>query len=129
MKLFSGKINVGELTKDLLSKIDDSKLTDSEKADNARKAVDQALEFNKLTLDENTQRSKTRRNLAHVLVFNTLLIFWFCLAIMMLEIEIDTELVKPVLELANAFKLGWAFISVIGFYFGVHLLRTYQSKK
>lgn len=118
-----GGIDVGKTTDNLLSKLDDSKFTEQEKAMHSKSIMDGSIEFFKLSLGESTIRSKTRRNLAHLLVGNTVIIFWLCVYLIFKEVDIT-----KILELATVFKMGWAFISVIGFYFGTHLLRSHQSK-
>lgn len=119
-----GKVDVGKTADNLLSKLDDSKFTEQEKAMYKKEIIQSSMDFYKLTLNENTTRSKTRRNIAHAIIINITVLFWLCLVLIMKNIE-----VTKIINLVEVFKFGWAFISVIGFYFGTHLLRSYNGKK
>ena len=98
----ANKIPIG----DIMDKIDDSKLTQAEKAEIQMKYMNQQV-------DENSIRSKTRRYLAKVVVWNVFAIFWLCVGIHFAGFDLN-----PILKLVGVFQLGWAFVAVVVFYFG-----------
>ena len=79
------------------------------------------LELIKATADENSFRSVTRRWLAWGIVGFTFL--WVTVA-GVFAIAGKDIVVDKLLALAEAISLGWAFVSVIVFYFGVQFFRT-----
>lgn len=93
-------------------------LTQKEKAEGI-------AEFYKTTLGENTIRSKTRRNIAILIVCNYLLLVnasavLYCLGLI--------ERAKFILDLANT-SLGTAFVMVLAFFFGGYYVGKLGKKK
>jgi hypothetical protein len=116
MNILGGKLNIGKTADNLLSKLDDSKLTEQEKSELWK-------DFYKLSLSENSIRSKSRRHLSYIIVGNVFAIIWVCIVMKLKGMDIG-----GIMEIVEAFQLGWAFFSVVAFFFGVHLLRNYQKK-
>ena len=77
-------------------------------------------QFVKDTLGENTIRSKTRRFIAVALITNTILLFWVCV---FLAIKGMNESINLILDVAGEFNFGWAFITIIVFFFGGYYLK------
>lgn len=100
--------------------IDGLSYTDQEKAVHIGKAVDAHLELIKATATENSTRSITRRCLAWGIALFT--VFWASIGMVFAMLG-KTEIVKDMLLIANAYHLGISFLAVMGFYFGVQLLR------
>lgn len=112
-----------DLVKDVRGMIDDSKFTAEERARYNIQVAEAAAQFAKDTMAENTERSRTRRSIAIGFV-------WFFCAVFVVIIvlwKFDPEWSAFVRSLAIDFKLPWAFIAVISFFFGAHLLRSYQA--
>lgn len=113
-----------DLVKNVRGMIDDSKLTDEERikyhAANAKAASD----FVKDTMAENTERSRARRSIAIFLVY------FFCGLVIALLIlwKFDREWFEAGKDMVIGFDLHWAFLAVITFFFGAHVLRGYQQK-
>ena len=100
--------------------IDGKDFTPQEQAEMWGKAVDKHLELVAATCNENGARSVTRRYMAWGITGFTL--FWGSVG-MILAIAGKKEIVASMVEVANAFHLGLAFLAVVGFFFGVQLLR------
>ena len=94
--------------------------TKEEQADDKKVAVDQFLTFVTQTFNENSIRNITRRWLAWGVTGWILLNAQIAIFAALLGYD---EKVKKVIEIANAFELGWVFIAVMTAYFGVQFLR------
>ena len=95
--------------------------TDEEKSDARQKGVDTFLSFVKLAYDDNSHRSVTRRWLAWSIVAFNLVLAGLATG---LAIAGKMEAVNAILSIATSFQLGWAFVAVVVFYFGVQFFRT-----
>lgn len=105
--MFVGKVGVDKVFDSVAKGIDKLGLTSQEKAEGVR-------EFVKDTLAENSARSKARRHIAKLFMYNYLLLFW----VSIVAVIVDPELTSTIIEIAKAYSLGWAFLAIIGFYFG-----------
>lgn len=94
--------------------------TDEEKSEASKAMIDSASEFVKQTLTESTERSKTRRWLAIQWVKIELFLVLLTCAIA----PWDMELAKFYWSIAMSELMFWGTLSVIGFFFGSHMLRT-----
>lgn len=116
-----------DLVKGIRKMVDDTKFTSEEAARMNIEAANAISQFAKDTLTENTDRSKTRRQIA------TFYIYFFCgLVVSVIGIwKFESEWAEFALKIIDQLSLGWAFIAVIAFFFGAHLMRQYtgQSKK
>lgn len=101
--------------------IDEKTLTDEERIKFTLEAGRAQLELIKTTADENSIRSVTRRWLAWGIAANTFALLWVGVGFAIAGRDV---IVDKILALADAFSLGWAFVSVIVFYFGVQFFRT-----
>jgi hypothetical protein len=125
--IFGGADTAGK-TMDLVSDsvrgignfIDEQKFTDEERSVALSKAVDSHLRLMEATTNENSKRSVTRRWLAWGI--SGFVLAWASVA-MMFAIFGKDEVVTDIIDVSNAFYLGVTFLAVIGFYFGVQLLR------
>jgi hypothetical protein len=95
-----------KLVSNVTSMIDDSALTEQEKAG----AVGQ---FVKDTLSENTARSKTRRSVA----LDTVRFFYALIVFLIISWKFDTLWFDAVKDLIIEFKLPVAFIMIMAFFF------------
>ncbi len=105
--------------------IDDSTLTKEEAAKYNIKIADAAAKFATDTMNENTIRSITRRLLAVISV-----IYFYVLTLGLIIMgKYDNEWYLATKELIIEFRLPEAFIVIIAFFFGAHLIRSYQGGK
>ncbi len=115
----SGVSNAMTVAKDIGSFIDEQKFTDEEKSVANAKALDQVLEAVKLTRDENSTRSITRRVLAWMIMGSFILSFWIAI---IQKILFDKS-TKDVLQIVEAFGIGNLSLAVGSFYFMASLIR------
>jgi hypothetical protein len=90
--------------------------TDEEKSIASAKVMDQVIEFNKATADENSIRSRTRRLLACLIIGNYLLILDVAIGYV---IAGKTDIAKLLFKIANE-TLGAHVLAVVIFYFGYY---------
>lgn len=126
--LFGGTKNaetvVDTAAKGIYNGIDKIVYTEEEKAEARAKGVEYYLQFMKMVGEENSVRSVTRRIIAWSIVAVVELTFLVSFGFVVTG---HPEVVASIIELVNAFQLGWAFVAIIVFYFGVQFFRT-QSK-
>lgn len=120
--IFTGKKAVDTAEKVLdagISGIDKIFYTEEEKAETRLKMGDIWLKTQEALAGESSARSVSRRIIAWSVVWHTLLAFDVCLLLVIFDKE---EKIKSVVELVGIFQLGWAFVAVIVFYFGTHIM-------
>ncbi len=105
----------------LYNGIDKLVYTDEEKAEAFAEARKTYLEFVKVAYDQNSIRSVTRRWLAWSIIGWILINAQVAIVFQILG---KADVVKGMLDIANALNIGWAFITILVFYFGVHTLRA-----
>ena len=99
--------------------------TDQEQAELKAKSVKDVQEFVVATLGESTERSKTRRSIAVLVIrFYVLLIF-----ITAIVYPFNTDWSMFVLSLATIPTLGGLVVSIGVFFFGSHLVRGHHEAK
>jgi hypothetical protein len=122
LDIFTGNKGVETAEKVLdagISGIDKIFYTEEEKAEANKKMGDLWLDTQKVLSNESSPRSVTRRIIAWAIILNTMLFADVCLV---LAITDRKQTIDRIVDVANAFNLGWAFVVVIGFYFGTHLV-------
>jgi Flp pilus assembly protein TadB len=111
--------------KEVAEFIDDRKFTDEEKAKYVLEVAPHYAEFMNGTLKENTERSKTRRHLAIMVIRNWLAMLWVIIfgwlwhpewAAFVVTIALSTALITLVLGIG-------------AFFWGTHLLRGTKLKQ
>ena len=100
--------------------IDEQQFTPEERSKAAGEAVSAHLELMKAISNENSTRSVTRRWLAWGVT--CFILVWASVGMVFAILE-KPETVKSMLAIVEAYSLGWTFLAVMGFYFGVQLLR------
>lgn len=111
---------------DTVSKgIDQLAFTPEEKAVYNKEAADALAQFTKDTLGESTDRSRTRRQIALVIVFLYLVLGLCCIALAFVNIE-KAKLLK---DLISALSLDTAFVMILAFFFGGYYLNMLKGKK
>lgn len=111
----------GAAIKGVGSWIDEKELTEEERVKFTIEAARAHLELIKATADENSIRSITRRWLAWGIAGTVCASFTVGVG---LAIAGRGDTVAAIVALSEAYSLGWAFVSVIVFYFGVQFFRT-----
>ena len=101
---------------DIRSAIDVLILTEEERIQYGQKGMDQFLEFQKLNTEQNSERSKARREIAFLIVKAQLL----QLFVIGTAWVIDKEWAEFLLKLNTGLKIGAAFFAAIVFYFGYY---------
>ena len=96
-----------------------------ERAQLNAETVEGLARFVNETANESTDRSITRRYLAIMIIAVYLLISMIIVVYYPFNHEVASQLVKLVIEL----DLGIAFISVIAFFFGAHMIRGFVAPK
>jgi hypothetical protein len=127
MKWFSWikRINPQTVINNVSSGLDKLILTDEERLDFNKKLIDANIDFVRLTQNENTIRSITRRYIAILIIVVYLLlilssvIFYTCG-----QVAIATFIIGILQDI-----LGTSFISVIIFFFGSHIVNNVMDKR
>jgi len=100
-------------------------LTDEEVLKANSKTVESVQDFVEKTLDENTERSKSRRDIANLIV--KFYILWLGVAFGLYRF--DAEYSAFILEGLGGMAIGGAFTAVVIFHFGSHGLAKYKNIK
>lgn len=105
--------------------IDHWSFTKEERAEMDQNMIEGVRKFAIDTLSENTERSKTRRELA---VF-VIKFYCLCLFLAGMTYKIDVEWSAVWMRISSDTGLVAMVLGVGAFFWGVHTLRTYQSGK
>ncbi len=104
----------------------------------AEKAIDQAktgkdiTEFVKVTLGENTEKSKARRDIALLWIkvqLNLILMTAICIPLEIIFRDSKLEMAKSFFELSTCNVMLWGTGSIITFFFGGYVWGTYIKGK
>ena len=101
---------------DLRSAFDLLILTEEEKIQYTQKGAEQILDFQRLNQEQNSERSKARREIAWLIV-NTQISLLFIIGLLW---RIDEKWAEFWMKLNVEMKIGWAFVAIIIFYFGYY---------
>ena len=112
-----------KLIGDVTGMIDDSKFKPEEKARFQVGMADATAEFVKSTLSENTERSRTRRELAILIIRFELLI----LTASVILFKIDKPLADYLYKIATNDPINYLVLGVGAFFFGAHIVRAMQK--
>lgn len=107
--------------------IDNLGFTEQEKANFTKEMAEGLAKYTIETLGESSDRSKTRRDIAIMIV--SLYLLTFVVALVMLLAFRDTNSVKMIIELANEMNLSKGFLMVLVFFFGGYYLQNLMGKK
>ena len=111
--------------KDIRGMVDDKNFTDEERARFNTKIADSLAEFANNSLSENTERSKARRSIAIVSIY----FFYFLVIALIVLWKFDPLWFEAAKTIIIEFQLPFAFIAIIGFFFGAHLMRASKVSK
>jgi hypothetical protein len=117
--IVNGAVNV---VKKVVGLVDEKNFTAEEASKFNLETAQAAGQFVKDTLTESTDRAVTRRRLAIDFIR------FFCLLVLILigAWKFDPIWGEFILKIMIDLKLAWAFMAIIAFFFGAHLLRQYQ---
>ena len=115
-----GSSNVMKVASGIGNFIDGQQFTEQEKAEYKAKAIDSYAEYLKLTVDENTARSITRRTIAIYVIKIEL----FLLLASVVCYRIDVELSEYIYKVATGEPLNFLVLGIGAFFFGAHLVRS-----
>lgn len=99
--------------------------TEEEKAENRSKIAKEVVKFVETTLNENTERSKTRRSIA----LSWIRVQLFLILITAIAIPINKDLAKEYFALATSEVMLWGTGSIVVFFFGAYVWGTHIAKK
>lgn len=118
-------LDVGKVFDTITNKMDDWKFTDEERSRYNKEAADAMATFAKETLNESTERSASRREIARLIIYIYLLI---CV-VGLVFLFVNTNIVKLIIEFCNEMYLTAAFIAVIAFFFGGYYMDKFRKSK
>jgi hypothetical protein len=93
--------------------------TDQEKAENKAQMTKVWIELQQLIGKESSPTSISRRIIAWAVIGTSILTF--CCGLILIGFDANDRL-NILIEWTQAMKMDWAFVGVIGFYFGAHLM-------
>lgn len=128
LNIFKGKLDIGKVFTTTVGMIDDTRFTPEEASRVNMMKAEKTMEFAAKAADENSIRSKARRTLAFMVMGCTIAM---AIAGVVFAAIGNPTIVQAIVDIAKAFNLGIAFISVIAFYFGGYYMNkeTPWSKK
>ena len=105
--------------------IDGQQFTEQESVEQSAKTIKDVQKFVVDTLGESTERSKTRRDIAVLVIRFYLLILFMSVMVF----PFNKEWSAFTLSIATIPALGGLVVSIGVFFFGSHLIRGYQETK
>lgn len=120
-----GSDNVMKVASGIGNWIDNNKYTDQEKATNTLKILNHFDTFMANTVNENSEKSKTRRDVAQLVIRVEL---GFLIASGLL-FKIDAAWSEYLFKVATDSPLGLLTLGVGAFFFGTHLIRATKGAK
>lgn len=117
---------VADTVKSGMGMLDNWKYTDQEKATNALKFADVWLSIQKITANENSIKSVTRRILAWGIIANFLAIINIGVYLILRG---ETKKVTALKDFIVETNMGWMALSVVIFYFGYYGVQAIRNSK
>jgi len=118
-----GQSNVMKAASGIGNWIDEQNLTDQEKQEFRGEMIVHYGEFMKNTVNENTERSRSRRDIALYVIKVEL----FTLLSSGVIYRIDMDWAKYLYQIATESPLGMLTLGVGAFFFGTHLIRAAKN--
>lgn len=127
VKTIFGKstLDMGQVFSTITNSMDDWKFTEQERATYNAKAAEAMADYAKATMNESTDRSKSRREIAQLVIMFYLIT---CL-VGIVFVFISMDKTRLIMEFCNETYLTAAFITIIVFYFGGYYLDKFKSKQ
>lgn len=121
----ASKLDVNNVFNKVSAGIDQLAFTPEEKAAYNKEAADALAQFTKDTLNESTDRSKTRRQISLIIIFVYMMMSVCCMVLAF----INQEKAKLLLDVSTALNLDTAFLMILAFFFGGYYLNLLKGKK
>ena len=118
-RLLGGSGKGLDTVKTILKASDGLRFSNEERSEFNLKVADGLAEYAKSTLSENTIRSKARRHIAILIIYNAIVTFWFCVILALLGKDF-----MFVLEIFLAVFGSTCVIVVLAFFFGGYYLKN-----
>lgn len=120
-----GPNNVMTVAKGVGNFIDEQNFTEEERATFNAGLINNMADFVQGSVAENSQRSKTRREIA------VLVIRWelFMLTLSAVLYRIDGDLSKYIYKICTDDPIGYLVLGIGAFFFGAHIVRQMQGAK
>jgi len=122
-----GSDNVMKVASGIGNFIDEQEFTEQEDVMNTAQVIIPSMQkFMETTVAENTERSKTRRDLALWVIRNWIIMLWVSIVAYGFELHIGAtlhEFSKFVFQLATLETMIYLVLGVGGFFFGAHIVR------
>lgn len=124
-----GSSNVMKVASGIGGFIDEQDFTTEEKAVYNAEMIGHFGSFMKGTIDENSQRSITRREIALWIMRNWIIMLWASVVAYGVELllGVSHDLSEFILGVATLETMIYLVIGVGAFFFGAHIIRTYQK--
>jgi len=124
-----GSDNVMEVARGVGTWIDERNLTDEEIMKNNAEMIPHMNEFIKNTVAENTERSRTRREIAIWIIRNWFIMLWVSIFAYGLELAMDLthDFSAFVFSVATFSAMTYLVLGVGGFFFGAHIVRQIKG--
>ena len=119
-----GTNNVMTVAKGIGGWIDEQQFTEEEKSKFNAEMIVHYSKYMESTVTENTQRSRTRRDIA-VWVIRTEIFFLITSAVLF---RIDAELAEYIYKLATTSPMDYLVLGIGAFFFGAHLVRATKGE-
>ena len=113
-----------EIVKGVGSWIDEQQFTDQEKAEDLMQCAVHYGEYMKTTIDENTERSRTRRALAQMILRWWLMMLTFSGFLY----KVSPEWSAYIFKIATYEHVCYLVLGIGAFFWGSHLARNFASK-
>lgn len=107
--------------------IDNLGFTQQEKAEFTKEMAEGLAKYTIETLGESSDRSRTRRDIAIMIVSLYLLVFVAALVLLLAFNNVAS--VRLIIELSNEMNLSTGFLMVLAFFFGGYYLQNLIGKK
>lgn len=125
-----GASNVMTVAKGIGSFIDEQQYTKQEIAANNKEMIPLFQKFMENTIDENTERSRTRRDIALWIIRSWIIMLWMCVVAYGIELIINAtehEFSAFVFQIATIDAMIYLVLGVGGFFFGAHIIRQVKG--
>jgi hypothetical protein len=115
-----------DLAKSGMDMLDNAFYTDQERAETKGRIMDTWLSTQKLIAEQSTPTAISRR----IIAWGVLSLVWLAVAVGMAVILMDGNIdkINGIIGLLDSMQIGWAFVSIIVFYFGPHIMSAIGKK-
>lgn len=125
--LLGGSESGSKILDATISGIDSVVYTEQEKAEDKKTAVTNFIEYMKVVANQSTPTAISRR----IVAWGVISLVWYLVVVSTVLIMLGKkDMVEDITAIGEVYRIGWAFGSIIIFYFGPHLINAWnQSRK